>query len=142
MTEDEPTPIRVLLTKSFIDSHDRAIKTIALALRDAGLEVLLIDYETPADVVAIAADEDVDVIGISFMSGGQVQVTTQVMELLREARLDDLPVVIGGTIRPFDIDDLERSGVKAIVRGGEPLASIVDRFRTLGDAKLGARSGS
>ena len=76
------SPIRVLLTNSFIDSHDRAIKTIAVALRDAGMEVVLIDYETPDDVVGIAIDEDVDAIGLSFMSGGQVATVQAVVASL------------------------------------------------------------
>src|SRR3954449_4524203 len=98
--------IRVLMTKSFIDSHDRAIKTVATALRDASMEVVLIDYETPPDVIDVAIDEDVDVVGLSFMSGGQVDVTTQVVEGLRARGAHDVPVVVGGTIRPFDVEPL------------------------------------
>lgn len=122
---------RVLLTKSFIDSHDRAIKTVAVALREAGFEVVLIDYETPRDVADAAVDEDVDVIGISFMSGGQVSVTQAVMAALHEAARDDLPVVVGGTIRPFDLEGLEAAGVRAIFRGGESFERIVETFREL-----------
>src|SRR5919198_6612532 len=92
---------RVLLTKSFIDSHDRAIKTIAVALRDAGMEVILIDYEAVEDIVTTAGDEDVDVVGISFMSGGQVELTRAAIDALRAAGRTDLPVVVGGAIRPF-----------------------------------------
>lgn len=122
---------RVLLTKSFIDSHDRAIKTIAVALRDAGMEVVLIDYETPDDVVGIAIDEDVDVIGISFMSGGQVATTQAVVAALGAAGRPDLPVVVGGTIRPFDVDALQQAGVRSIFRGGETLEKIAGCFREL-----------
>lgn len=123
--------VRVLMTKSFIDSHDRAIKTVATALRDASMEVVLIDYETPEDVVDVALDEDVDVIGISFMSGGQVDVTSRVVELLRDRGSSDVPVVVGGTIRPFDVAPLEAAGVAAIFRGGEKLESIARTFREL-----------
>jgi len=126
-----PERIRVLLTKSFIDSHDRAIKTIALALRDGGMEVVLVDYETPDDVVGIAVDEDVHVIGISFMSGGQVATTKAVAAALEGAGRSDLPVVVGGTIRPFDVEELEQAGVRAIFRGGERLDKIVECFREL-----------
>ena len=122
---------RVLLTKSFIDSHDRAIATIAMALRDAAMEVILIDYETPDDVVNTAVQEDVDVIGISFMSGGQVQTTQKIMQIMQDKGLIDMPVVIGGTIRPFDVEPLESAGVKAIFRGGAPLADVVSSFRQL-----------
>lgn len=127
--------IRVLMTKSFIDSHDRAIKTVATALRDASMEVVLIDYETPQDVIDVAIDEDVDVIGLSFMSGGQVDVTTQVVEGLRARGADDVPVVVGGTIRPFDVEPLEAAGVGAIIRGGEKLASIADTFARLAEQR-------
>jgi methylmalonyl-CoA mutase, C-terminal domain len=123
--------IRVLMTKSFIDSHDRAIKTIATALRDASMEIVLIDYETPQDVVDVAIDEDVDVIGLSFMSGGQVDVTTQVIEGLGQRGVHDVPVVVGGTIRPFDVEPLQAAGVAAIFRGGEKLAFIAETFRKL-----------
>lgn len=122
---------RVLLTKSFIDSHDRAVKTIATALRDDGMEVVLVDYETPADIVTMAVDEDADVIGISFMSGGQVDITGQVMQLLAEAGATDVPVVVGGTIRPFDVPPLTAAGVADIFRGGETLANVSARFSEL-----------
>lgn len=131
---------RVLLTKSFIDSHDRAIKTIAVALRDAGMEVVLIDYETPADVVGIAVDEDVDAIGISFMSGGQVKTTQAVVEALREAGRDELPVVVGGVIRPFDREGLQEAGVRAIFGGGDRLEKVVVTFRELAEQARTARS--
>ena len=134
--------VRVLLTKSFIDSHDRAIKTVATALRDAGMEVVLIDYETPEDVATVAIDEDVDVIGVSFMSGGQVDVTTQIVRLLAERGAGDLPVVIGGTIRPFDVAPLEALGVAAIFRGGEKLAAIAETFRALANQRKASLAGS
>ena len=119
---------RVLLTKSFIDSHDRAIRTIAKALRDAAIEVIWFEYEVAEEVARAAIDEDVDVIGISFMSGGQVDVTTSLLELLRREGAERLPVVVGGAIRPFDIPPLERAGVKRIFRGGESLQSVVETF--------------
>ncbi|WP_249011438.1 cobalamin B12-binding domain-containing protein [Conexibacter sp. DBS9H8] len=122
---------RVLLTKSFIDSHDRAIKTIALALRDAGFEVILIDYEMPSDVAHVAVDEDVDVIGVSFMSGGQVSVTEAIVGSLAQANRGDIPVVVGGTIRPFDVEGLNSAGVRAIFRGGESFERVIETFRAL-----------
>lgn len=125
---------RVLLTKSFIDSHDRAIKTIAIALREAGMEAILVDYETPEQIVAAAIDEDVDVVGISFMSGGQVPVCEAVMAGLGAAGAA-IPVVVGGTIRPFDEPALEAAGISRIVRGGEPLATVAAEFERLAGAK-------
>lgn len=136
-TQDTAPRPRILLTKSFIDSHDRAIATIALALRDAGMEVVLIDYEQPQDVVSVALQEDVDVIGLSFMSGGQVETTEQVFAELKRRDVADLPVVVGGIIRPFDVPPLEAVGVRAIFRGGAPLADVVDTFGTLSRAYRG-----
>lgn len=122
---------RVLLTKSFIDSHDRAIRTIAKALIDASMEVILFEYEVPEQIAYTAIDEDVDVIGVSFMSGGQVEVTQRLTELLRAEGHGDVPIVIGGTIRPFDLAPLEQAGVRAIFRGGEKLATVVETFQDL-----------
>lgn len=122
---------RVLLAKSFIDSHDRAIETIAKVLRDGGMEVILIDYEVAEQIGAAAIQEDVDVIGVSFMSGGQVEVTKALVEALSADGRGNLPLVVGGTIRPFDVPELERAGVRAIFRGGETLDSILETFRAL-----------
>ena len=135
-TNSAPQP-RILLTKSFIDSHDRAIATIALALRDAAMEVVLIDYEQPEDVVNVALQEDVDVIGVSFMSGGQVETTQKIFAELQRREVAGLPVVVGGTIRPFDVPPLEAAGVKAIFRGGAPMADVVESFRSLSRAYRG-----
>ena len=131
-----PKP-RVLMTKSFIDSHDRAISTIALALRDAGMEVVLIDYEQPEDVVTVALQEDVDIIGLSFMSGGQVETTQQIFAELQRRDVADLPVVVGGIIRPFDVEPLEAAGVREIFRGGAPLTEVVAAFERLARAYRG-----
>lgn len=130
MQNELPTP-RILLTKSFIDSHDRAIATIALALRDAAMEVVLIDYEQPEDVVSVALQEDVDVIGLSFMSGGQVETTQKIVAELARRDLTDLPLVVGGVIRPFDVEPLEAVGVREIFRGGAPLSDVVATFKRL-----------
>ena len=130
-THDTAAKPRILLTKSFIDSHDRAIATIALALRDAAMEVVLIDYEQPEDVVTVALQEDVDVIGLSFMSGGQVETTQKIMAELARRCVPNLPVVVGGIIRPFDVPPLEAAGVGEIIRGGAQLSDIADTFRRL-----------
>ena len=135
MATHDPAPrARILLTKSFIDSHDRAIATIALALRDAAMEVVLIDYEQPEDVVTVALQEDVDVIGVSFMSGGQVETTQKIIAELGRRGVADLPVVVGGIIRPFDEPPLKAAGVKEIFRGGALLSDVVDTFRRLARA--------
>jgi methylmalonyl-CoA mutase C-terminal domain/subunit len=95
------------------------------------MEVILLEYQVPDDIAAAATQEDVDVIGLSFMSGGQVDVTRRLLALLEESGAGDLPVVIGGTIRPFDVPALEDAGVKAIFQGGETLASVVGVFADL-----------
>lgn len=136
-----PRP-RVLLTKSFIDSHDRAIATIALALRDAAMEVVLIDYEQPEDVVTVALQEDVDVIGLSFMSGGQVETTAKIVAELERRGVAGMPIVVGGIIRPFDVPPLEAVGVKDIFRGGAPLADVVATFERLAAAWRAESAGA
>ncbi|MCT2557507.1 cobalamin-dependent protein [Tsuneonella sp. YG55] len=136
MQDRKPRP-RVLLTKSFIDSHDRAIETIALALRDAAMEVVLIDYEQPEDVVNVALQEDVDVIGVSFMSGGQVEATQKIVAELERRDVGDLPLVVGGIIRPFDEPPLIEAGVKSIFRGGAPLSEVVSTFENLSQSYRG-----
>ena len=136
-TQDTAPAPRILLTKSFIDSHDRAIATIALALRDAAMEVVLIDYEQPEDVVTVALQEDVDVIGVSFMSGGQVETTEKIIAELARRNVAELPVVVGGIIRPFDVAPLEAAGVREIFRGGAPLADVVATFGRLSRAYRG-----
>ena len=101
------------------------------------MEVVLIDYEQPEDVVTVALQEDVDVIGISFMSGGQVETTQKIVAELKRREIADLPVVVGGIIRPFDVAPLEVAGVKEIFRGGAPLADVVATFERLSRAYRG-----
>ena len=137
--EGRPFTPRVLLTKSFIDSHDRAIGTIAKALRDAGMEVILLEYQVPEEIAAAALQEDVDVVGVSFMSGGQVDTTQRLVSALNVEGHPDMPVVVGGTIRPFDIPELEQCGTRAIFRGGETLAAVVDAFASLARESRNAR---
>jgi methylmalonyl-CoA mutase C-terminal domain/subunit len=132
---------RILLVKSFLDSHDRATKTISQVLRDGGMEVILLEYEIAEQIAAAAIQEDVDVIGVSFMSGGQVQVTRLLAASLAEQGRPDIPIVIGGTIRPFDVPELEEAGVQSIFRGGEPLSSIVEVFRQLAVSARRAAGG-
>ena len=141
MQQTEARP-RVLLTKSFIDSHDRAIATIALALRDAAMEVVLIDYEQPEDVVSVALQEDVDVIGVSFMSGGQVETTEKIVAELARQGVSDLPIVVGGIIRPFDEPPLVAAGVREIFRGGAPMADVVATFERLSREYRGRPQGA
>ena len=122
---------RVLLTKSELDHHDRGVMYVAQLLRDNKMEVIYTSYGTPEDIVAIATQEAVDVIGLSFFSGGQVRVTERVVELLKEQSMGDLPIFVGGTIRPFDEPKLLALNVKGIFRGGEPLDTFVSDIQEI-----------
>ena len=128
MPDTAPQP-RVLLTKSFIDSHDRAIATIALALRDAAMEVVLIDYEQPEDVVTVALQEDVDAVGLSILSGAHLALTPRVLELMLANGQGDVPVFVGGIIPEDDAATLRELGVAAVFGPGTPMADVVDAVR-------------
>jgi len=125
-------PVRVLLAKPGLDSHDRGIKIIAKALRDAGMEVIYAGlFQTPESILACARQEDVDVVGISILSGAHLEHMASIMEYFRAKGAEDLPVVCGGTIPPEDFAALERLNVKGIFPPGTPLSVIVDRIREL-----------
>src|SRR5580704_16026449 len=101
-------PIKVLVAKPGLDGHDRGAKIVARALRDAGMEVVYTGlHQTPEMIVAAAVQEDVDVIGISILSGAHMTVFPKVMALLRERGVDDIVVVAGGVIQVDDIPKLE-----------------------------------
>lgn len=108
--------IRVLLAKPGLDGHDRGVKVIARALRDAGFEVLYTGlHRTCEQIVAIALQEDVDVIGVSALSGGHLAALTRIMELLREHQAEDTIVVAGGFIPDRrEIETLKRIGVREV----------------------------
>ena len=123
-------PIRVLLGKIGLDGHDRGVKVVARALRDAGMEVVYTGlHRTPAEVVRIAVEEDVDVIGTSVLSGAHMMIFSRLIELLRAERLDDVLVVAGGTFLPDDIAALEAMGVSKAFGVDTPLSEIVDYIR-------------
>ena len=123
-------PIRVLLGKIGLDGHDRGVKVVARALRDAGMEVVYTGlHRTPAEVVRIAIDEDVDVIGTSILSGAHMTIFPRLIELLRAEGLDDVLVVAGGTFLPEDIAALEAMGVNKAFGVDTLLAEIVDYIR-------------
>ena len=129
-------PIRVLLGKIGLDGHDRGVKVVARALRDAGMEVVYTGlHRTPAEVVRIAVEEDVDVIGTSVLSGAHMMIFSRLIELLRAERLDDVLVVAGGTFLPDDIAALEAMGVNKAFGVDTPLAEIVDYIRENTDAR-------
>src|SRR5260370_42482633 len=120
-------PIRVLVAKPGLDGHDRGAKIIARALRDAGMEVIYTGLrQTPEMIVNAALQEDVQVIGLSILSGAHNAIVPRVMELLREKEMTDVIVVVGGIIPDEDAEALEQQGVTKVFQPGAPLDSVVD----------------
>ena len=125
------TRIRVLVAKAGLDGHDRGVKVIARALRDAGMEVVYTGLrQTPEMIVSAALQEDVQVIGLSILSGAHRAIVPRVMELLREKHMEDVLVVVGGTIPDADAAELKKNGVAAVFQPGSSLDAIVDLIRT------------
>ena len=123
-------PIRVLVAKPGLDGHDRGAKVIARALRDAGMEVIYTGLrQTPEMIVNAALEEDVQVIGLSILSGAHNAIVPRVMELLREKEMTDVVVVAGGIIPDEDATELKKLGVAEIFQPGASLQKIVDFIR-------------
>jgi methylmalonyl-CoA mutase C-terminal domain/subunit len=129
MTADRP--LRVLIAKPGLDGHDRGAKVVAHALRDAGIEVLYSGLKrTPEELVVEAVQEDVDVIGLSVLSGAHLILSKRILERLREADALDVAVVVGGTIPASDAQALRAMGVRAVFPMGTALPEIVSYFRS------------
>jgi methylmalonyl-CoA mutase C-terminal domain/subunit len=123
-------PIRVLVAKPGLDGHDRGAKVIARALRDAGMEVVYTGLrQTPEMIVNSALQEDVQVIGLSILSGAHNVIVPRILELLREKEMSDVRVVVGGIIPDEDAMELERQGVLKVFQPGATLDSIVSTVR-------------
>lgn len=121
-----PTPIRIVLAKVGLDGHDRGIKVVARALRDAGMEVIYAGlWQTPEAVVRTAADEDADWLGLSILSGAHLTLVPRVRELLDQTGLADLGLIVGGIIPEADVPTLTALGVAKVFGPGTPLAEIV-----------------
>jgi methylmalonyl-CoA mutase C-terminal domain/subunit len=122
--------IRVLIAKPGLDGHDRGAKVIARALRDAGMEVVYTGIrQTPEMIAEAALHEDVDVVGMSILSGAHMTLFPRVMELLRENDMDDVLVVTGGIIPDEDVPALNEMGIQGIFGPGTPTDAIVDFIR-------------
>lgn len=125
-----PTPIRVLIAKPGLDGHDRGAKVMARALRDAGMEVIYTGlFQTPEMIARAAVDEDVDVIGLSILSGAHRALFPKIFSELEAAGLSDVLVVAGGTIPNADVDELKSLGVAEVFGPGTPLDSAVRFIR-------------
>ncbi|HKD25681.1 MAG TPA: cobalamin B12-binding domain-containing protein [Xanthobacteraceae bacterium] len=125
-------PIRVLLAKVGLDGHDRGIKVVARALRDAGMDVIYSGlHRTPDEVVTAAIQEDVDVLGVSLLSGVQMTVFPKIFAELRKKGADDIIVVAGGVMPDEDVVALKKMGVKEVMLQDTPLQAIVEALRRL-----------
>jgi methylmalonyl-CoA mutase C-terminal domain/subunit len=131
-------PIRVLLAKIGLDGHDRGVKVIARALRDAGMEVIYTGlHRRPEEVVRMAVDEDVDAIGVSVLSGAHMTIFPRLLELLAAEGAEGILLVGGGTILPEDMEALEQLGVHKVFGIDTPLAEIVDFLRSAVSGRAG-----
>ncbi|WP_238993402.1 cobalamin-dependent protein [Nocardioides caldifontis] len=129
---------RVVLAKPGLDGHDRGIKVVGMALRDAGFEVIYLGLHVRAEeAVAAAVAEDADVIGLSVLSGVHLAVTEEYVAECRRAGLDDVAVVVGGTIPPQDVPRLLGVGARAVYPVGTPLEDVVDGVRGVVDERRG-----
>jgi methylmalonyl-CoA mutase, C-terminal domain len=123
-------PLKVLIAKPGLDGHDRGAKVLARGLRDEGFEVVYTGLrQTPEMVASAALQEDVDVVGLSILSGAHMTLLPRICELLREEGLDDVLVTAGGIIPDEDIDALKDAGVAAVFGPGTSIATVADYMR-------------
>lgn len=122
--------IRVLLTKSQLDGHDRGVRYLARKLREAGIEVIFTRYRSPGEIVNSALQEDVDVIGISFSVGGHSVISGEVIKSLQEKGMDNIPLIIGGIIPGDDMSELLGMGVSGVFGPGSCAGEVVEHIRT------------
>lgn len=129
--------VRILLTKPTHDCHDRGVRYLAKRFRDEGFEVVFTNFLLPSEIVATAAQEDVDVIGISSSSGGHLAVFEELMRELPRDGLDDVVVIAGGNIPPADADRLREWGVREVFGPGSPPDAAVELVKGLTGAAAG-----
>ena len=129
--------IRILIAKVGLDGHDRGARVVARALRDGGMDVVYTGlHRTPEEVVAAAVQEDVDIVGISILSGAHMTLLPRVLELLRQAHAADIMVVTGGVIPDEDVPALRALGVADVVLPDTPPDALVRRLRELAAPRL------
>lgn len=134
-TEDRQ-PIRVMIAKVGLDGHDRGVKIVARCLRDAGMDVVYIGlHRTPEEVVHAAIQEDVDILGISILSGAHMTVFPRVLDLLREHGASDIMLVGGGVMPDDDLLALKTMGVKEVLLQDTPPNMIVETIERLVDER-------
>jgi methylmalonyl-CoA mutase, C-terminal domain len=120
----------VVIAKAGLDGHDRGAKIIARALRDAGMEVIYTGlHQTPEQIVETAIQEDADAVGISILSGAHMTLIPRILDGLKENGVDDVLVLVGGTIPKPDVEQLKAQGVAQVFTPGAPVSEIVDFLR-------------
>jgi len=124
-------PLKMLIAKLGLDSHWRGAIMVAYYLRDQGIEVIYVGNQTPTAIAETALQEDVNVIGLSSLSGNHFVLILRVIEELKSRGLQDVPLILGGTIPPEDYDFLRRTGVKGIFGPGRPLREISELIWSL-----------
>ncbi len=130
-------PIRVLVAKPGLDGHDRGAKVVAAALRDAGMEVIYTGlHQTPEMIASAAVQEDVDVVGLSILSGAHMTLFPRVHALLQDAGRSDILITGGGIIPPEDIESLTRVGVGRLFGPGTPTTDLIRYIETWADEHL------
>ena len=134
-----PRPIRVLIAKPGLDGHDRGAKVVAAALRDAGMEVIYTGlHQTPEMIATAAIQEDVDVVGLSILSGAHMTLIPRVQQLVRDAGRDDVLITGGGIIPREDMEALQAQGIGKLFGPGTPTSELIDYikdwFATRGNA--------
>jgi 2-hydroxyisobutanoyl-CoA mutase small subunit len=131
-----PGPIRILLAKVGLDGHDRGVKVVARTLRDAGMDVIYSGlHRTPEEVVNAAIQEDVDILGVSLLSGVQLTVFPKIFQLLEEKGVDDLILVAGGVMPDEDVAALKHMGVAEVMLQDTPPEAIVRSLTALVEAR-------
>lgn len=123
--------IKVLVTKVGLDGHDRGAKVVSSLLKEAGMEVIYLGmFQRPEGIVKAAIDEDVDVIGLSYLSGEHLIFTPKIVEEMKKNSVDDVLLLAGGTFPAEDIPTMEEMGIDKVFRAGSLTASIVDYIET------------
>jgi methylmalonyl-CoA mutase C-terminal domain/subunit len=122
--------IKVLVTKVGLDGHDRGAKVVSSLLKEAGMEVIYLGmFQRPEGIVKAAIDEDVDVIGLSYLSGEHLIFTPKIVDEMKKNRVDDVLLLAGGTFPAEDIPTMEEMGIDKVFRAGSLTASIVDYIK-------------
>jgi methylmalonyl-CoA mutase, C-terminal domain len=130
MSDERTTPIRVLIAKPGLDGHDRGAKVLARGLRDEGFEVIYTGLRQTPEMIADAAEqEDVDVIGMSILSGAHMALLPRVVELVRQRGMDDVLIAAGGIIPDADVATLKQAGIHEIFGPGTSIGQIARYFR-------------